>query len=245
MQIIDSLKPRLAQFDGMSLRQRAGLVAAAVAVLYFVMDLLVLGPDEVRSKALKQSIAKQKTELETTRKMSSVLSGALAHDPNAKQQAQLDAIKRTIVETDALLAQFDSAEPQAAGAVLREVLGATPGLELVSLKMLPVTVAFESKSVAVAPAKPAPTAAPPAPGVKPAAPTPEVAARPPRSIYRHGMEITIKGNYLALLPYLEKLQKYPGRLYWGELSLEVQTYPFWVMKLTVYTLSGQANPRLG
>ena len=237
MQIIDSLKPRLARFDGLSLRHRAGLAAAAAAVMSFVLSLLLLGPTEVRSKALKQSIATQKTERETVRKMTSVLSSSLAQDPNAQKQAQLDGIKRTIVEVDALLAQFDSAEPQAAGAVLREVLGATPGIEMVSLKTLPVAVAFESKSVPVAPPKPAP-------GAKPAAPRPEVAARPPRSIYRHGIEITVKGNYLALLPYLEKLQKYPGRLYWSDVSLDVQTYPVWVMKLTVYTLSGQANPRL-
>ena len=245
MQIIDLLKSRLAQFDGMTVRHRAGLVAVAAAAMYVVLDLGVLGPNELRSKTLKDNIASQKSEIESVRNMTKVLSGALAQDPNAQQQAQLDGIKRTIVEVDALLMQFDSAEPQAAGAVLREVLGATPGLELLSLKTLPVVVAYESKSAPVAPAKPAPTAAAPAPGVKPAAPMPELTARPPRSIYRHGIEITIKGNYLALLPYLEKLQKYQGRLYWNDVSLDVQSYPFWVMKLTVYTLSGQANPRLG
>ena len=243
MQIIDLLKSRLAQFDGLSLRHRAGLVAVAAAVMYVVLDLGVLGPNELRTKTLKDNIAAQKTEFESVRNMTKVLSGALAQDPNAQQQAQLDGIKRTIVEVDALLMQFDSAEPQAAGAVLREVLGATPGLELVSLRTLPVVVAYESKSVPAA--KPAPAAATPAQGVKSGAPKPEMAARPPRSIYRHGIEISIKGNYLAFLPYIEKLQKYPGRLYWNDVSLDVQSYPVWVMKLTVYTLSGQANPRLG
>jgi MSHA biogenesis protein MshJ len=238
MQIIEALKLRLARFDGMSLRERALIVAAAVAVVYFVLDLLVIGPNEARSKALRQGIEKQKVELETSRKMMSVFSGALEHDPNAKQQAQLDAIKRTIVEVDALLAEFDSAAPQAAGAILREVLGATPGLELVSLKTLPVAVAFETKAAPV-------VAANPAAGVAVAAPKPEPTPRPPRSIYRHAIEISVRGNYLALLPYLEKLQKYPGRIYWSDVSLEVETYPLWIMKLTVYTLSPQPNPRLG
>jgi len=161
MQTIDLLKSRLAQFDGLSLRHRAGLVAVAAAVMYAVLDLGVIGPNELRSKTLKDNIAAQKTEIESVRSMTKVLSGALAQDPNAQQQAQLDGIKRTIVEVDALLMQFDSAEPQAAGAVLREVLGATPGLELLSLKTLPVVVAYESKSAPVAPARPTPTAAPP------------------------------------------------------------------------------------
>src|SRR4051812_33663151 len=191
MRIIDVLKPRLAKFDAMSLRHRAGLVAAAVAVLYVVFDLGVLGPNQSRSKALKNSIGTQKTEFDSVRNMTKVLSGALAQDPNAQQQAQLDGIKRTIVEVDALLVQFDSAEPQAAGAILREALGATPGLELVSLRTLPVVVAYESKSLPAAPANPAPTAATPTQGVKDGAPKVALAARPPRSIYRHGIEISV------------------------------------------------------
>jgi MSHA biogenesis protein MshJ len=243
MRIIDALKPWMARFDRMGLRERAGLVAAAAAVLYFVLSLTVVGQDQARSKLLKQRIDTQKAELEAVRKDISELSRLLEHDPNAQQQALLEGIKRTIVEADALLAQLDGAGPQAAGAVLREVLVATPGLELVSLKTLPVTVAFQSKLAPAASANPA--AATPAPGAKDTAPKPEMAPRPPRSIYRHGIEISINGNYLALLPYLEKLQKYPGRLHWIDLSLDVQSYPLAVLKVSVYTLSGQATPRLG
>jgi MSHA biogenesis protein MshJ len=243
---MNALKPWMARFDRMSLRERAGLVAAAAAVLYFVLSLLLVGPDEARSKALKQRVEAQQAELEAVRKDIRELSVLLERDPNAPQRAQLEAVKGTIVEADALLAQLDSAAPQAAGAVLRQVLAATPGLELVSLKTLPVALAFQSKPLpAASPAKPAPAAATPGTDAKDAAPRLELAPRPPRSIYRHGIEISIKGNYLVLLPYLEKLQKYPGRLYWTDASLEVQSYPVAVLKLTVYTLSGQATPRLG
>lgn len=231
---MDALKPWLARFDRMSLRERAGLFAATAAVLFFLVSVVLVVPVEARSKAHQQRMVAQQAELEAVRKEIRELSVLLERDPNAPQRAQLEAIKGANAEADALLAQLDSAAPQAAGAVLRQVLAATPGLELVSLKTLPATVAFQSKPPAVAAAKPAPAAA-----------TPELAPRPPRSIYRHGIEISIKGNYLALLPYLEKLQKHPGRLYWTDVSLEVQSYPVAVLKLTVYTLSGQANPRLG
>lgn len=238
MRIIDALKPWMARFDRLSLRDRAGLVTATAAVMYFVLSFVLVGPDEARSIALKKRIEAQKAELVAVRKDITELSVLLDRDPNAPQQAQLDGLKRTIAEADALLEQLDGAAPRAAGAVLREVLGTTPGIELVTLKTLPVTLAFQSKPAAAAPAKPAPAA-------KDAAPKPEIVARPPRSIYRHGIEISIKGNYLALLPYLQKLQNYPGRLNWGDVSLDVQSYPVAVLKLTVYTLSGQPNPRLG
>ncbi len=237
MPIIDALKPWMNRFDRMNLRERVGLVAATAAVLYFVLSTVIVGADAARSKALKQRIEAQKTGLASVRKEIVELSGLLERDPNAQQQAQLDGMKNAIAEVDALLAQLDSAAPQA-GAVLKEVLGKSPGLELVSLKTLPVTLAFQSKPAPAASAKPAA-------GAKEAASKPEIPPPPPRSIYRHGIEISIKGNYLALLPYLEKLQKYPARLYWTDVSLEVQTYPDAVLKFTVYTLSGQANPRLG
>ena len=237
MLIIDALKPWMARFDRLTLRDRAGLVAAAAAVLYVVLNVLLVGPLEAERKANKQRIEVRNTEIVTVRKQISDLTGLLAHDLNAQQQAQLDDIKRTIVEADTLLAQLDSAAPQAAGAVLKEVLGATPRLELVSLKTLPTVVVFQGKPAPVAPGTPAPAA-------KDAAPRPELAPRPPRSIYQHGIEMSIKGNYLALLPYLEKLQKYPGRLYWNDVSLDVENYPVAVLKLNVYTLSGQANPRV-
>ena len=243
MRIVDALKPWMARFDRLSLRDRAGIVAASVAVLYFVLSFVLVGPDEARSIAFKKRIETQKAELEAVRKDIKDLSGLLEHDPAAPQLAQLDGLRRTIAEADALLAQLDSAGPQAAGAVLKEVLATTPGLELVSLKTLPVTVAFQSKP---APAAPAPAAAAkPAPGAKDEAPKPEIAPRPPRAIYRHGIEMSVKGNYLALLPYVEKLQSYAGHIYWGDVSLDVQSCPAAILKMNVYTLSWQANPRLG
>ena len=240
MQIIDAMKPWMARFDRMSLRERAGLVVAMAAVLYFLLSLLLLGPQATTRKVLTQRIQAQQVELETLRKGIREFSGALERDdPNSmKQQAQLDEIKRGIAEADAMLAQLDGGASGGAGEVLREVLATTPGLQLVSLKTLPVTVVFQSKPAPV-------TSAKPAPGPKDAAPKPESISRPPRSIYRHGIEISIKGNFLALLPYLEKLQNYPGHLYWTDASLDVESYPVAVLRLNVYTLSGQPNPRLG
>jgi MSHA biogenesis protein MshJ len=251
MRIINFLKPWMARFDRMNLGQRAGLAAAAAAVLYFVLNVMLVGQGVARSKIHQQRIASQKTDLEAVRKEILILSGSLERDPNAQQQVQLDGMKRANAEAEALLAQFEGAAP-AAGAILREVLAATPGIELLSLRTLPVTLAFQSKlapvipaNPAAAPAKPVAAAATPAPGTKESAPMLEMAPGPPRSIYRHGIELKIQGNYLALLSYLEKLQQYPARLYWGDVSLDVRGYPLAELNLTVFTLAGQANPRLG
>ena len=233
LQIIELLKPRMAKFDGMKLRERAGLAAAIAAVLYFIFSIALVAPLEARDRAHKKRLETQKIEFEAVAKTVSELSAALERDPNAPRLAQLDSVKRTIAEADLMAAQLDAAGPRTAAEALRELLSATPGVELVSIRTLPAVLLFQSKAAPASPGKPAPDA-------KDAAP------KPPRLIYRYGTEIRLQGNYLALLPYLEKLEKLPGRsLYWTDISLNVGIYPLAAVTLTVYTLSGQAISRLG
>ena len=230
---IKTLQPWLERFDRLSVRERVGIVAAAAVVVYFILHLGVIAPEDSRRKALQRRIDAQNAELATVRKDIADLTGMLAHDPNAQQIAQLGGMKATIAQANALVAQLDTAAPQV-GAVLRELLAASPGLTLVSLKTLPVTAAFQPKAAPVSPVKPVPGAAPPLPAM----------SGPSVTIYRHGIEISVKGAYLDLLPYLDKLQRYPRRLYWGDASLSVQEYPESLLKLTVYMLSGQPGSPL-
>ena len=233
MPAMKSLQPWLERFDRLSLRERAGIVAAVAALMYFVLHFVVTGPEEARRKSLEGRIDAQNSELVTVRKDIAEFTSLLAHDPNAQQQAQIDGMKATIGQANAVVAQLDTATPQVS-AVLKELLAASPGLTLVSLKTLPASVAFQPKAAPVAPPKPAPGAAPNPPAVR----------GPMVTIYRHGIEISVKGGYLDLLPYLEKLQRYPRRLYWGDATLNVQEHPDSLLKLTVYMLSGQSGSPL-
>lgn len=56
-------------------------------------------------------------------------------------------------------------------------------------------------------------------------------------MFRHGVEITLVGNYADLLTYIETLEKAPQRVLWGSLQLIVEEYPMSKMTLVVYTLS--------
>jgi MSHA biogenesis protein MshJ len=226
------LKTWQSRFDKMSLRERVLIVAAAAALLYFAFDVAVVAPGAARKKAIAQRIEAQQAEHATVRKQIEQVTGLLTVDPNAAQLAQLASMKMNIAEADALIRQLDSNAPQVT-AVLKELLAGSAGLKLVSLKTLPVSVLFQSKAAPVA----APAAA--AAGTKDAAPKPAAQPRPPVTIYRHGIEIDIRGNYLSLLPYLDKIQKYPKPLFWGDASLRAGEYPEAVMTLHVFAISGQ------
>jgi len=60
-------------------------------------------------------------------------------------------------------------------------------------------------------------------------------------LYRHGLEMTLRGSYLDLTQYLTDMEKMPARLLWGPVELQVEKYPEVRMTLQVHTLSTQRS----
>jgi MSHA biogenesis protein MshJ len=206
-------------FNKLGRRERWGFVLAAAVTIYFIMDIAMLSPQRKRFKAVNEQVAKLEGDLAAIRNDMVITKAQLDRDPFAKDRAQLDAFKRAIDEASAFLAKVES-DPRQVGIVLRQLIGATPGVTLVSLRTLPVVAVSESKSV-------------------------NIKQAPAKSIYRRGIEVTVKGNYLALLPYLEKLQNMKTRVLWSEAELDAQQYPESQLRLTIFTLSTQPEASIG
>ena len=56
-------------------------------------------------------------------------------------------------------------------------------------------------------------------------------------IYRHGVELTISGQYLDLLQYVEALESLPMHSLWRSALLQTKQFPESELTLRVYTLS--------
>jgi MSHA biogenesis protein MshJ len=89
-------------------------------------------------------------------------------------------------------------------------------LDLVDLRSLPAVALF---------------------GEKDDSPEAVAAARAGLQVYRHGVEVTVRGTYFDLVRYLNDLERMPLRMYWKEIDVAATDYPAITMKLTVYTLS--------
>jgi len=66
---------------------------------------------------------------------------------------------------------------------------------------------------------------------------PAVQVRGGAELYRHGLELTLRGSYFELMQYLNDLEKMPARLLWGGVDLQVEQYPEVRLMLQVHTLS--------
>jgi MSHA biogenesis protein MshJ len=56
------------------------------------------------------------------------------------------------------------------------------------------------------------------------------------SVWKHGVEIRLKGSYVDLGAYLSELERLPQRLIWGEIRLQAD-YPNSEILLRIYTYS--------
>ncbi len=56
-------------------------------------------------------------------------------------------------------------------------------------------------------------------------------------MYKHGVQITVRGSYADLVQYLTALEKLPTRMFWGTAKMKVVQHPTVELTLTLYTLS--------
>lgn len=230
---MNKFKQILLKFQALSLRERLLAVAAAVAVLYFLTDFALLAPQSRSAKGLQQQISQQKTELDALNKVMAELSKGPSDDGLAKQRAERDDLRARVTQAESTFGQ--AAKGASLGELLRAMIGERPDLTLASLRTLPAEVFYKPP--------------PPVPGAPPSAGASSAAAAsapaPQLTLYKHGVEVSVRGKYAALLAYLQSLQGNPNRMFWASVKLDVATYPEATLLMIVYTLSDRAESPLG
>ena len=209
-----------ARIDALSLRERALVCLAACALLAFVGHALVLAPMETAQEALRNQIAQQRTDMAAIDEAITGRVQAFQLDPDAPARTRLNALRQEMGQLgDQLLAiEHGLVPPERMGPLVDGILRANGRLKLVSMRTLPVEpVAGPATSTATPGATPGPAAAP--------------------LLYRHGIEVTVRGNYLDMVDYMSALDAMPTRMFWGRAQLEVEEYPAARLTLTLHTLS--------
>lgn len=199
------------RFNAMTLRERAMIFAALLAILVLAWDTLLMQPLEQRKKALT-------AEMQTVQEGMSHLAASLTGDggdPIMKAFAQQEALKQSLAAADEQLQTMAAgliAPPKMVSA-LRDLLERQQGLRLIELKNLPARALV-------------PTVDPNTPQHGP---------------FLHPAEMIIEGDYLTVLRYLQAIEALPYRFYWQVLELQTIEYPQNRVRLRINTLSMDAE----
>ncbi|QDE32840.1 MULTISPECIES: MSHA biogenesis protein MshJ [Shewanella] len=57
------------------------------------------------------------------------------------------------------------------------------------------------------------------------------------NLYRHGIKLTLQGDYFSILAFIKAVESMPDKLYWKRLDYRVDVHPDALVELELYTLS--------
>lgn len=208
--------------DAMSLRERALIFLAAALVLVTLLNALLIDPLLSRQSLLSRQIVQTQTQTHALQSQIQALAVKKNVDPDEALRAQLRQLQQELAAQDASLLDFQSGlvPPRQMPAMLEDLLLRHRALRLVSLKTLPM----QDLAAAAAAAAPPGAAA-------------QAGAGPQAGVFRHGVEITVRGSYAELLRYLTAMESSPYRVFWGKAELKAEAYPNATLTLTLHTLS--------
>ena len=217
------------RIDALTLRERVMLFAACAASIIFVVYFFGLGPMFAKQEQLRARIVQQQNNLEGMDNEIREKVEAAQVDPDAPTRARVAAARAQLdgLATSLRAMQNGLVAPERMAPLVDSILRANGRLQLVSLRTLPVEPVLGAAK----------------PQAVPAAATAEAQTvnKPDALLYRHGVEVTVRGNYLDMIGYMAALEAMPTQLFWGRAQLEAETWPASRLTLTLYTLSLDAK----
>ena len=215
------------KFDAMSLRERMMIAAASVAVTFFLVNALLLSAWSRQNAGLKAGIAEQRAESDRVSAQLKEMQARISSHPDAQARARIQEIEQKIAAIDAGLQSSAKqlVPPERMATLLEDLLKRNRRLQLVKMTTRPAEELLGRDAAAAG---------------SPGAEQTSAAARSAGSqnnIFKHGVELTLRGSYFDMLDYLAQIESLPWQMYWGQLKLDAREYNRPVLTLTLYTLS--------
>ncbi|HLP98875.1 MAG TPA: type II secretion system protein GspM [Sideroxyarcus sp.] len=215
--IREKLEQAVAKVDAMSLRERALIFLAAAFLLVSLIDSMFLTPLLNKQKNLSSQVVQQQEKMKEIQAQIAALLDAKHADAASPQREQIRLLRQQLAEGEAYLKgrRDKLVPPEKMAELLEQVLNRNDRLQLVALNTLPVSLFIE-----------------PSADVQSAQ-----GLGAEKQMYKHGVQITVRGSYADLLQYLTALERLPTQMFWGEAKMTVPQHPVVELQLTLYTLS--------
>jgi MSHA biogenesis protein MshJ len=215
------------KFVGLTRREQVAITVALIAVIYFFADHFVYQPQQETQTA-------QELKNQIERSTLALLNASIA------EINQSGAAPAGLV---AQIQELEKLEQQAStiDAVLQSVQGTTPQISALIRNLIAKQTPVVLHSIKTVPSRPLIGAGGALPTIQPSN---SASTAPPGTIYRHGVELQLKGQYLDLAAYLRTLERNAQGAFWANFRMTVDRYPESTLTLTIYILSKEVNPIL-
>jgi MSHA biogenesis protein MshJ len=197
------------RIDALGVRQRVLIFLFLALVLVLIANAALIDPLRAKHKRLSAEVAQQEKEIAMLQVELQRLVQGNQVDPDAANRARQAALREELRQLNSRIVEEQRrfTPPERVRRLLEELLEKNRGLALVDLQTLPVVPIAQRQGTTAS------------------------------GIYRHSIELTVRGSYGELFEYLRALEKTPNQLYWARAELSVAKHPTLTLKLTVHTLS--------
>lgn len=222
------------KFEALNTRERWMVTCSLFVVVFAVINALLISPVSAKQKVMNSEIASDQAQIQgLTQQINSYANQAVIdHDAQNKQRIAILNTQLQTLETQLSGLQNTLINPDKMPELLRSLLKKNGKLTLIELKTLPtqdlLSDVADSKSIAAS--------------TKTETTQNSQASKHEAPVFKHGVEITVEGQYLDLLEYVSELEQMPWHVLWSKAALNAEQAPTTVwpsnrLKLTVYTLS--------
>lgn len=201
------------KIDAMTLRERGLVFAMLAAVLLSFVNLVLIDPLMAKQKQLAGKMGQEQTQMAAVQSALEAMIHARSLDPDTLNRERLQQLKQQLAGMDKSLEGMQNGlvPHDKMATLLEDILRHNGQLQLVSLKTLPAAPIVDTGT--------------------------DAASKQQALVYKHGVELTVQGNYNGLLNYLVELEKLPWQMFWSKAKLDAHEYPKVKLSLTLYTLS--------
>jgi MSHA biogenesis protein MshJ len=217
----------VAKFEALSPRERWLVFLAGAVVIYTLLNMLLIGPVTSKQNMLTGEIAQSQTQMVALGEQISALNQNPVVDLDAQNTQKIMQLKTEIQQQNQTLAnkQHELISPDNMPKVLSGLLQRNTGVRLLAMKTLATErVLLNDKNEIVA-------------DINSDTAGNQSAVNGHVLLYKHGLEVTIAGEYFDLMRYAETLERLPMRVMWSKADLHTKEYPLNELTITVYTLS--------
>jgi MSHA biogenesis protein MshJ len=198
------------RIDALGVRERVLIFLVLALALVLLANAALIEPLRAKQRRMSAEVAQQEKEMAALQTEMQRLVLGNQTDPDAATRARQAALREELRQLNLRIVEEQRrfTPPERMRRLLEELLERNRGLALVDLQTLPVVPITVQRQGAGA-----------------------------SGMYRHSIELTVRGSYGELYEYLRALEKLPNQLYWSRAELGVVTHPTLTLKLTVHTLS--------
>jgi MSHA biogenesis protein MshJ len=226
------------KIDARTLRERTIIFAMCALVVITLLNAMVLDPLFKQQKQLSQQLGRDQAQIADMQAQIQQMARQQAADPDAANREQLSRLTQQSKQMQTELGDLQKGlvAPDKMPELLEGILRRNGNLRLVSLKTLaPSSITEPTQAEQKAPAGKTPEAPPTSePTAKERAPVQSVMTS---TVYKHGVEIVLQGNYLDMVSYMTALEGMPWQLFWAQAKLDAVDFTKAQLTLTLYTLS--------